>query len=141
PLFEDEEWRRREKPFDVGESIVLPFLKAKGIRTIDKLILTHGHFDHIGGTYALIGEIKIKELLYAAGKVEGDYEKSLLNDLYRSGVKIVFVKEKMKWRQANYDFYILSPIGNENELNARSIVLYVKLGGLYWLFTGDLEEE
>ena len=39
-------------------------------------------------------------------------------------------------------FYILSPEGNsQGDSNNGSIVLYTKLGGLKWLFTGDLEAE
>ncbi|WP_078428866.1 DNA internalization-related competence protein ComEC/Rec2 [Alkalihalobacterium alkalinitrilicum] len=136
----EEEWRKRSQEFEVGKDILLPFLKAKGVRTIDKLILTHGHYDHIGGARALIGETNVKEVLYAYGQVDGEYERELLTEFHKKGTKITFVKEGMAWGKGGSEFYILSPQGDEEDLNDRSIVLYSILGGVSWLFTGDLEE-
>ena len=36
---------------------------------------------------------------------------------------------------------MLAPTGKERSENNASIVLWAKLGGITWLFTGDLEEE
>ncbi len=136
----DEAWRRRSSKFEVGKDIVVPFLKAKGIRTIDKLILTHGHFDHIGGAEALLDQVNVKELLYAKGPVEDEFERRLLSEFHLRGTTIQFVKKGMAWSKAGSKFYVLSPQGNEESLNNRSVVLLSKLGGINWLFTGDLEE-
>lgn len=38
-------------------------------------------------------------------------------------------------------FSILSPKGQEHDLNERSIVIYSNIEGISFLFTGDLEEE
>ena len=138
---QNEEWRERNRSFDVGKDIVLPYLKARGVRKIDRLILTHGHFDHIGGTDALLGEIRIEEVFYSKGKIEGEYEKELLTRLYQAGSKLTFTSEGDSWSVGSSQFFILSPIGNEESLNNRSIVILAQLGGLNWLFTGDLEED
>lgn len=133
------DWATRKKNFDVGNDVLLPFLKAKGIRKIDKLILTHGHFDHIGGAEALIGEIPVEKILYGIGPVEGVFEQELLRQFHKEGTEIVFVKKGHYWQRGNFDFKVLSPVGGEETLNDRSIVVYSKIGGLFWLFTGDLE--
>lgn len=138
--FSAHNWATRNKPFDVGEDILLPFLKAKGVRKIDKLILTHGHFDHIGGAKALVGKIRVQNLLYGIGPVEGVFERELLSKFYHEGTNIQFVKKGDYWNRSNYDFFVLSPVGGEESLNDRSIVIYTNIGGLNWLFTGDLEE-
>jgi competence protein ComEC len=41
-------------PFDVGERVVAPALRAIGVRRLDTLILTHGDPDHIGGAAAVL---------------------------------------------------------------------------------------
>ncbi|MDV2683059.1 DNA internalization-related competence protein ComEC/Rec2 [Alkalihalophilus lindianensis] len=136
-----EEWRLRQSNYDVGREVVLSYLKAKGIRRIDKLILTHGHMDHIGGAIALVGEVAIDQLLYSAGEVEGEFEKLLLRELQHKGTEIIFVKKGNRWTSYGSQFAVLSPQGHEQGLNDRSIVLYADIEGVSFLFTGDLEEE
>ncbi|WP_051556612.1 DNA internalization-related competence protein ComEC/Rec2 [Alkalihalobacterium bogoriense] len=139
--FNNEKWREKIRTFEVGKDVILPYLKSKGITKIDKLILSHGHYDHIGGVEALLGEIEIKEVLYSQGVVEGEFEQQLLQQLYESGSSIQFVGEGEKWKEGDAQFIVLSPQGHEQSLNNRSIVLYAYIGGYRWLFTGDLEQE
>lgn len=47
--------------FDVGESVVSPFLWRKGLKSIDILALTHAHPDHILGLISVAENFKIKE--------------------------------------------------------------------------------
>ena len=39
---------------DVGEWVVAPYLRARGIRMLDDLVLSHVHMDHVGGTRAVL---------------------------------------------------------------------------------------
>ncbi len=45
---------RRTAAFDIGERVVVPALRALGVRRLDTLVLTHGDPDHIGGAAAVI---------------------------------------------------------------------------------------
>lgn len=137
----DEEWRKRKRTFDVGANIVVPTLKERGISRIDRLVLTHGHIDHIGGAEQLSKAIKINEVLYGQGPVEGEEERVILKELMKQGAKLTFVKEGMGWKSGSAAFSVLSPIGTEIDLNARSIVLYAEMEDVSFLFTGDLEEK
>ncbi|MCA1562322.1 MAG: DNA internalization-related competence protein ComEC/Rec2 [Acidobacteria bacterium] len=40
--------------FDIGERVVVPALRAFGVRQLDALVLTHGDPDHVGGAPAVI---------------------------------------------------------------------------------------
>ncbi|MCL7746876.1 DNA internalization-related competence protein ComEC/Rec2 [Halalkalibacter alkaliphilus] len=139
--FMNEEWRSRRRAFDVGANIVVPTLKAQGIRKVDRLILTHGHRDHIGGAKALAQGLTIKEVLYSKGPVEGEFERDLLTVLSENGATIHFINEGMGWSTGDSSFSILSPVGTEPDLNARSIVILANVEEVSILFTGDLEEE
>ncbi|WP_227522100.1 DNA internalization-related competence protein ComEC/Rec2 [Bacillus solitudinis] len=139
--FNKEDWRERKNRFDIGKDVVLPYLKARGIRTIDMMMLTHGHTDHIGGASALVGVINVKKILYAKGPVEGPFERELLQQFYEQGTEIEFAKEGLRWRTGTNQFAVLAPQGHEQGLNNQSIVLYAVIEGIRWLFTGDLEEE
>ncbi|WP_084787621.1 DNA internalization-related competence protein ComEC/Rec2 [Anaerobacillus alkalidiazotrophicus] len=134
------EWQQREKIFDVGQDVLVPFLKAKGVRKIDKLILSHGHFDHIGGAEALMGEVPVRNLLYSAPP-ETEFEKNLLQGFDEIGTNITIVKKGDYWKRGIYEFFILSANRVTTNINDRSIVLFTRIGGKNWLFTGDLEAE
>ncbi|WP_100372225.1 DNA internalization-related competence protein ComEC/Rec2 [Bacillus sp. FJAT-45037] len=138
--FQQEEWRQRETSYDVGRDVVLHYLNAKGIRRVDALILSHGHYDHIGGAKELVGGITINNVLYGIGDVEGEFERELLTGLAAHGAAIEFVEAGITWREGDSQFAVLSPFGTEQELNDRSIVLYAEIEGVRFLFTGDLEE-
>jgi competence protein ComEC len=44
--------------FDVGSRVLAPALWARGLRSIDTLLLTHGDPDHIGGARAILGDFR-----------------------------------------------------------------------------------
>lgn len=138
---EKEEWQERRRSFDLGKEVVLKTLKGKGIRKIDKLILTHGDYDHIGAASSIVGDINIDEVLYGVGVVEKEFEQQMLTQIHQQKIPIQFVKEGLKWRVKEEQFYILSPTGSEQNTNDRSIVLYAIISGVRFLFTGDFEKE
>lgn len=139
--FHDEKWRKRRRSFDVGKHIVTPALKAKGIGTIDRLILTHGHQDHVGGAFALSRYIQIKKVNYGIGAMDGSLERELFFHFFDEGIEWEFVIEGDKWKSGNAFFFVLSPTGSEMDVNERSIVLFADIEGVTFLFTGDIEKE
>lgn len=139
--FSKAEWEERKSRFSVGEDIVVPFLKSKGITSIDTLILTHGDLDHIGGSAAVLKEMKVKEVLISPNSDEKGEMKKIMKI---AGQKRVPVKEAWypySWAGDKDGLHIVSPQDEEYEGNNDSIVLYGEIGSLKWLFTGDLEEQ
>ncbi|WP_083910807.1 DNA internalization-related competence protein ComEC/Rec2 [Salsuginibacillus kocurii] len=139
--FEQEEWEERERPFDPGRDVVAPYLKAQGIRSLDKVIITHGHWDHYGGIFSLLEEVEVGKVLYGNVPIEEAGEELLFETLYNERVAVEPVKEGDHWTAAEQVFYVLSPVGDESSLNERSIVLFTMFAETSWLFTGDLEAE
>lgn len=139
--FQTEDWRVRQKQFEVGKDVVVPFLKSKGITTIHKLILTHGDMDHMGGAKEVLKELKVKELILPISPELSALEKEILLLAEQQNVSFQFTKAGENFRAGNHTFQTLSPQNaNEENRNNGSIVIYTKLGGLRWLFTGDLEK-
>lgn len=52
---------------DVGENVVLPYLRKRGIRRIDVLVLTHPHEDHYGGAAAVLSSLPVGEIWIPEG--------------------------------------------------------------------------
>ncbi|MDD2661142.1 MAG: DNA internalization-related competence protein ComEC/Rec2 [Methylococcales bacterium] len=58
---------------DTGRSVVLPFLRQQGASKIDKLIISHGDNDHIGGAVSLLRAMPAGQVLTSAPKQLSDY--------------------------------------------------------------------
>ncbi len=71
--------------YDLCESIIIPYLKANGIKKLDYVILTHGDYDHMGGMTTLIQKFKVEIVLFN----NGDYntlEKDLIKLLNKQKI-------------------------------------------------------
>ncbi|KAF0818309.1 DNA internalization-related competence protein ComEC/Rec2 [Bacillus sp. ZZV12-4809] len=144
-MFETEDWKMRSDPYETGKDTVVPFLKSKGISKIDKFFLTHGDMDHIGGASAVLREIKVNSIVFPQGAEFLKAEKDLMDQAKINKGEIIFTKAGDSWLIGDSVFQVLSPFGGEmGEVvgkNDGSIVLFAQVGGLSWLFTGDLEEQ
>ncbi|MED4754146.1 DNA internalization-related competence protein ComEC/Rec2 [Brevibacillus choshinensis] len=137
-----ESWREKRDPFEVGKDIVLPFLRARGIETIDRVVLTHGDLDHIGGMAALVPRFSFGEVLVNGDTPEGK-EREVLQRFHQKGVPILTGRPGQSWSDApGVDWRWLQP-GQPSEAsgNEASIVLQLTAYGKSVLFTGDIERD
>ena len=140
--FNTEDWKVRQKQFEVGKDVVVPFLKSKGITKIHKLFLTHGDMDHIGGATEIMKELKVKEVMLPISPELSVLEKEIMLLAKQQNLSFKFISAGDSFRAGNQIIQVLSPQNaKEDNRNNGSVVLYTKLGGLNWLFTGDLEQE
>ncbi|MBB3906924.1 DNA internalization-related competence protein ComEC/Rec2 [Anoxybacteroides rupiense] len=143
-LLPKQSWQKRRSEWRVGAKLVVPFLKAKGIRQLDQLIITHGDADHMGAAPEVIRSIRVKELVIGnESRAYSPWQTALMAGMKDRKMKIKKVEKGDDWKVGEASFYVLNPPrtalpSNDND---RSVVLYAKLGGLSWLFTGDLEAE
>lgn len=130
--------------FDVGESILLPYLLDRRVTTIDYLIISHFDSDHIDGLFKIMENIKIKNILIPKQGKESENLKKFKGIISkkRINVKVVEKEDLIKVDKYSY-FEILFPEENlitDNILNNNSIVTKFNCMGLNILFTGDIEE-
>jgi competence protein ComEC len=143
-LSHEERWRRKRKPIDMGERIVLPFLKSRGIRQIDYWILTHGDRDHIGGVMAVSKRIPVKQVFRSIHPPKEGLEKELVQFLQQSGVKVSTVQygftgtieEGIYWQFLHPDYQ--RKLGTKEKGNEDSIVFLLSIEGRRVLLTGDI---
>ena len=48
---------------DTGALVLVPFLRGKGIRNVDLLVVSHGDNDHAGGVQSLLEETGVQTLI------------------------------------------------------------------------------
>jgi competence protein ComEC len=53
----------RDNRFDIGRAVVAPYLRDRGIRTIDLAVLSHPHPDHMNGLLAVLRNFDVRKLL------------------------------------------------------------------------------
>jgi competence protein ComEC len=115
---------RFSERFDAGESIVVPFLHAQGIKRIDRFILSHSDLDHSGGAPALRARVLVIE----------NFSGTPLDSSEQPCVR------GQTWQWDGVDFEILHPPPDTRWLSAnnRSCVLRVGTGAHALLLTGDI---
>ncbi|MDN6195300.1 MAG: MBL fold metallo-hydrolase, partial [Atopostipes suicloacalis] len=136
---EKENWQKRNKNFTIGKDVVVPSIKSLGISTIDRLYISHAHADHMGEIKNIYEEIKIKEVASTLTTLEDESVKKQLSGLKEK--RIVEVKENSRLDYPTPNTLAVHPGIHYNDKNNQSLVLYVKIGKDYWLFTGDLEAQ
>jgi len=114
--------------FDTGERVIVPYLKHKGIRLLDKMIISHADNDHIGGASSLISHIPITEIM-------GQGIDHLQHEHKTACIK------GQKWRWDQVDFEILHPDKSYKKRNNRSCVLRIDNGKASFLVTADIENK
>ncbi|GAA3321649.1 hypothetical protein GCM10020331_038330 [Ectobacillus funiculus] len=103
--------------------------------------MTHGDADHVGAALEVLSSVRVGEVVLGRKKQLFRYGAAdFAGRAAKKGVRIVLAGNGMKWRNSDAYFEVLSPFGEEEKENDQSVVLRARVGGLTWLFTGDLEE-
>ena len=126
----------------VGNYRLAPFLKAKGIRKIDAVFLSHGDADHINGIAELLEEkqMSIDCICLPAGAEQEEFVE--IRDLARArNISVRTIQAGDFWENNGAKFWCLNPADVTESGNAASMVLYMEYQDFSMLLTGDLEGE
>ncbi|MEH6605814.1 MAG: DNA internalization-related competence protein ComEC/Rec2, partial [Pseudomonadales bacterium] len=114
--------------YDMGEAVVVPFLRYVGVNQLDAMVISHADIDHAGGSKAVLSHFPVG-LAYAP--VQRLPEASW--QLCRAG---------MRWQWDGVEFEFLSPdLTVESKRNNRSCVLAIKTADTQFLLSGDIERK
>jgi len=136
----------RGNPGEIGERVLLPFLRRQGIRSIDLAVITHPHEDHFGGFISLVGEIDLERILISPIAGTTEYYDNLLNQAQLAGSVVSQSVNGQIWRCGpDLTLEIIGPPepllrGTNSDLNNNSIVFFLHYGETRMLFTGDIED-
>ncbi len=117
------------KKRSITEQVTIPYLKSKGIRKIDILILTHGDYDHLGETENLIKQIPVKKI-YINNNSLNYFERRL-----KKKYSVEQIGADMTLQLGDILLYSLNDnLQNEND---SSIVLLAEIFSIKILLMGD----
>lgn len=118
---------RYSERFDMGSSVVAPFLRAQGLQRIDRLILSHGDNDHMGGASALAQAFPI-------GKTLSSVPEQI------AWSHAAACQRGQKWRWDGVEFAMLAPLAERlPKENNNSCVLKIVASAGSVLLPGDIE--
>lgn len=130
--------------FDVGESVVLPYLLDRRITVIDYMMISHFDSDHIDGLFAIMENLKVKNIIISKQGKNSDNLTKFQEIVKKEKINVIIVKKGDYVQIDKYShFEILFPeedLIHDNILNNNSIVTKFCSMGLDMLFTGDIEE-
>lgn len=132
-----EKWQEGSQTSN-AEKTLIPYLQARGVSSIDHLVLTHTDTDHIGDLEEVVKRFKIKEICVSQGALTKTSFVKRLQELKRP-VRPLKAGDKLPIMGNQLQVLYPQKVGDGG--NNDSIVLYGKLLGTSFLFTGDLEKE
>lgn len=139
--FQDEAWKTSDSPYEVGRQVVVPYLKGRGLTTIDTLILTHADADHVEGAEEVMQSLRVKEVHITPNSSQKAVMKDVMDEALRQHIP---VRERMAgytFNKGEVVFSYIWPRDTTYEGNNDSLVLKVSKGAFSTLLTGDIEAE
>ncbi len=131
--------------YDSGSRVITPYLKHRGVETVDAVILSHPHADHIGGIESVMNEFKVLNIYQSSY----EYESQLYNNYVRKAdslgisVQNVYAGDLIDI-ESNLRLYVLGPLEKETKPsnpNNYSVVVKIVYGDQSILLTGDAESQ
>jgi competence protein ComEC len=126
---------------DAGRDVVLPFLRARGVRRLDVAVVSHGDADHLGGFPTVIegtrprlvlepaqplGTALYREYLGAVDAFAEDWRAARVGDtLVVDSVAVAVLHPSARW------------MAGQSSPNENSLILHLRFKEFDALFTGD----
>jgi competence protein ComEC len=127
--------------FDIGEHVVSPFLWRKGIKTIDYLVLTHAHPDHLNGLKSVAANFRVANFWESFSPPQNAVYQELLASL-KPDVRKTRVFRGFTHKEAGIRIEALHPQDStpyvREASNEESLVLQISQGQVSFLLTADV---
>lgn len=131
--------------FDVGDRVLGPALRHRGVRRLDYLAITHGDHDHIGGAMSLVRDFDPREIWY------GTYVNNHAPSMQLQSMA-VYKRTAWRWLLAGdrvelggVEIRVHHPAPEDWQRqkvrNDDSVVMELRYGQVSLLMTGDVSRE
>jgi competence protein ComEC len=127
---------------------ILPFWD----RSIEMVVMTHPHTDHLSGLVEMLKRYNVEQVLYPmlATSDEAEYDRPLFDDwlklIAEKNIKATLARKYQRMSVGEIIIDILNPpaiplSGTESDVDNNSVVLQMNIGEIGFLFTGDIMRE
>lgn len=112
---------------DAAALALLPYLRARGIRKIDAVVVSHGDLDHRGGLETLLKEMRVQRVVLGPSVEQGP-----------QGAERCVQGARWSWDDVEFEFLHPSASYHGNKNDTSCVLRIVGRGGTA-LLTGDIE--
>ena len=120
---------------------ILGYIRSQNISSLDYLVATHPHADHIGGLPAIVNALNIGEIYMPRVSHTTQTFERLLDAIENKGLEINSARAGVTILSVpGLQMDILAPVRDDyTDLNDWSSVIHLTYGDTSFLFTGDMD--
>lgn len=123
-----------------GKKIVT-YLENLGITSLDYVVGTHPHEDHIGGLDDVINNLSVKEIYLPEATTTTKTFEDVLDAIANKNLSLTVPTIDETFKLGEAEFEVIYTGTGTKDLNEASIILKMIFGNHTYLFTGDTIEE
>ncbi len=125
-----------------SEDELVAHLRACGVKTVDYMICSHAHSDHIGGADAVLESFAVSAIIIPSLTESTLDIDSMIFSMKDGNIPDVIHPEKGDtFSLGDISFTVLTPIADTDDYNDMSLVIKVSFADTSLLFTGDISED
>jgi beta-lactamase superfamily II metal-dependent hydrolase len=128
---------------DMGSRVEC-YLKERGVSSLDLVVATHPHEDHIGGLLTVLNDFPVRQILDSGEVHTSPTFESYLNLIDRKNISFEVAERGQTINlDPDLEIEVLSPSATHfpDDLNQNSVVLKVNYENVSFLFAGDAGTE
>lgn len=119
-----------------ANSIIIKYLKDKGIKNIEGMIITHFDNDHSGGAVDIMKNVKVKTVYVNSFDDDSNTSKSIYKTVRKLNLEAKIPKNNDEIYSEN-DLSLKTYMTDLDKDNEKSIITLLSYGDFDMLFTGD----
>lgn len=116
------------------------YISSIGKNSIDYLILTHTHNDHVNGVEVLISMVDTTYIVMPEPQAQDDIAARILDVAEKNNVSVMFLTEYQSISSGGIDISLYPPMGSAGE-NENGLSCVVTSGEFDVLYTGDMNSD